>query len=60
MKLAIRVRTDVCGGHARELLSNGVAMGEVLARRYRIDSLLGEGHFTKAFLAKDLQENRPV
>eukprot|EP00913_Durusdinium_trenchii_P001035 g952.t2 len=60
-KLSIRVRRDICGGHARELLSaTGLSDGEVLAQRYKIMQLVGEGHFTKAFLAKDLQEDRFV
>lgn len=60
-KLSIRVRRDVCGGHAREQMSQqGLASGEVLAQRYRMVRLVGEGHFTKAYLAEDQKEHRQV
>lgn len=49
-KLSIRVRRDVCG----------LASGEVLAQRYRMVRLVGEGHFTKAYLAEDQKEHRQV
>lgn len=60
-KLSIRVRRDVCGGHAREQMSQqGLASGEILAQRYRMVRLVGEGHFTKAYLAEDQKEHRQV
>ncbi|CAJ1422123.1 unnamed protein product, partial [Effrenium voratum] len=59
--IRVRLRRDVCGGHAREQLSHmGLALGATLAQRYHIIQAVGEGHFTKAYMAKDLQENMPV
>eukprot|EP00439_Symbiodinium_sp_Y106_P080614 s1077_g19.t1 len=57
----MRLRRDICGGHAREQLSSfGLATGEVLAQRYQVEHPVGEGHFTKAFQARDLKEGRQV
>jgi serine/threonine protein kinase len=56
-KINVRVRRDVVGPHSREhsdmsrMLPVG---GEVLADKYRIQKLVGEGHFTKAYLAEDI------
>mmetsp|Transcript_31168 Transcript_31168/g.71987 ORF Transcript_31168/g.71987 Transcript_31168/m.71987 type:complete len:632 (+) Transcript_31168:114-2009(+) len=56
----VRLRRDVCGGHAREHFSKCLASGELLAQRYRVSHPIGEGHFTKAFDARDLKEDKQV
>eukprot|EP00930_Biecheleria_cincta_P032899 TRINITY_DN22791_c0_g1_i1.p1 TRINITY_DN22791_c0_g1~~TRINITY_DN22791_c0_g1_i1.p1 ORF type:complete len:652 (+),score=136.90 TRINITY_DN22791_c0_g1_i1:127-2082(+) len=59
--IKIRIRQDICGPHAREqTTSDRPSSGEVLAGRYRVSHVVGEGHFTKAFLAHDLKEDKPV
>lgn len=59
--IKIRIRRDICGPHAREqTTSDRPTSGEVLAGRYRMSHVVGEGHFTKAFLAHDLKEDKPV
>lgn len=59
--IKIRLRRDICGPHAREqTTSDRPTAGEVLAGRYRMSHVVGEGHFTKAFLAHDLKEDKPV
>lgn len=53
--IKVRVHRQVVGAHAREQ-NNGEGHplpGEVLAERYRVKHLVGEGHFTKAFMAED-------
>jgi len=52
----VRLRRDVVGSHARELKQHGgrLSANTVLADRYCVQEQLGEGHFTKAFLATDL------
>jgi len=54
----VRIRREIVGPHAREQSnSDGHPYdGEVLARRYRVRHAVGEGHFTKAFMAEDLQD----
>jgi len=59
--IKIRIRRDICGPHAREqATSDRPSSGELLAGRYRVSHVVGEGHFTKAFLAHDLKEDKPV
>eukprot|EP00419_Tripos_fusus_P047552 CAMPEP_0172815616 /NCGR_PEP_ID=MMETSP1075-20121228/11854_1 /TAXON_ID=2916 /ORGANISM="Ceratium fusus, Strain PA161109" /LENGTH=679 /DNA_ID=CAMNT_0013655469 /DNA_START=59 /DNA_END=2096 /DNA_ORIENTATION=- len=59
--LRLRVRRDVVGGHAREQrFGNNLSSGEIVAGRYCVQQLLGEGHFTKAFLSKDLTTGNHV
>mmetsp|Transcript_10064 Transcript_10064/g.22244 ORF Transcript_10064/g.22244 Transcript_10064/m.22244 type:complete len:705 (-) Transcript_10064:317-2431(-) len=55
--IQVRVRRETVGPHAREQ-NNSEARpypGEILAQRYGIKHLVGEGHFTKAYLAEDLR-----
>jgi len=53
--VSVRVRRNVVGPHAREQHNvERPILGEVLAGRYRLGTIVGEGHFTKAFLAEDL------
>mmetsp|Transcript_13405 Transcript_13405/g.31482 ORF Transcript_13405/g.31482 Transcript_13405/m.31482 type:complete len:653 (+) Transcript_13405:75-2033(+) len=61
-KINVRVRRDIVGPHARDHVSgNGVPQaGELIAGRYLCKILVGEGHFTKAFLADDLQTGQSV
>eukprot|EP00931_Biecheleriopsis_adriatica_P083889 TRINITY_DN5757_c0_g1_i1.p1 TRINITY_DN5757_c0_g1~~TRINITY_DN5757_c0_g1_i1.p1 ORF type:complete len:750 (-),score=172.32 TRINITY_DN5757_c0_g1_i1:87-2336(-) len=57
----VRVRRDICGPHAREQInSDRPFSGEILGQRYRISHMVGEGHFTKAFLAEDIKEGTSV
>jgi hypothetical protein len=59
--MAVRVRRDIVGPHARG--QNNLDRpfpNEVLRGRYRCRRCVGEGHFTKAFLADDLTEGVPV
>mmetsp|Transcript_320 Transcript_320/g.1107 ORF Transcript_320/g.1107 Transcript_320/m.1107 type:complete len:642 (-) Transcript_320:60-1985(-) len=60
--ICVRVRRDIVGPHARDHVSgSGIPQaGEVLAGRYLCKNLVGEGHFTKAFLADDLQTGQAV
>lgn len=59
--VSVRVRRDVVGPHAREQLHGDRPYpGDRLAGRYRIESAVGEGHFTKAFLAEDLKTGASV
>lgn len=54
--VAVRVRRDIVGPHAREQNhADRPYPGEVLAGRYQCKNVVGEGHFTKAFLAEDLK-----
>eukprot|EP00929_Paragymnodinium_shiwhaense_P001497 TRINITY_DN101721_c0_g1_i1.p1 TRINITY_DN101721_c0_g1~~TRINITY_DN101721_c0_g1_i1.p1 ORF type:complete len:787 (+),score=181.99 TRINITY_DN101721_c0_g1_i1:144-2504(+) len=54
--VAICVRRGVVGPHAREQnASSRVMSGTVLKGRYKIVEAIGEGNFTKAFLARDLR-----
>lgn len=51
----VRHRRDVVGPHAQEQHSMGRPLyGEILAGRYRVGEVVGEGHFTRAFAAEDL------
>lgn len=53
--VSVRVRRDIVGPHAREQTGGDTLYpGEILAGKYRVQSLVGQGHFTKAFLAEDL------
>lgn len=53
--VAVRVRRDIVGPHARDQNNaDRPYPGEILAGRYQCKTLVGEGHFTKAFLAEDL------
>jgi serine/threonine protein kinase len=59
--VAVRVRRDIVGPHAREQSNvDRPYTDELLARRYRCRSVVGEGHFTKAFLADDTKEGISV
>eukprot|EP00929_Paragymnodinium_shiwhaense_P007263 TRINITY_DN111199_c0_g1_i1.p1 TRINITY_DN111199_c0_g1~~TRINITY_DN111199_c0_g1_i1.p1 ORF type:complete len:740 (+),score=186.12 TRINITY_DN111199_c0_g1_i1:186-2405(+) len=58
--VCIRVRKDVVGAHSREQYHNRALCGSVLRNRYRIDQCCGEGHFTKAYAAMDLEEDKKV
>jgi len=58
--LRLRVRRDVIGGHAREQrFGNNLSSGELVAGRYCVQHLLGEGHFTKAFFVKRPDNRQP-
>lgn len=60
-KVAVRVRREVVGPHSRDLhYTDLLQPGEVLAQRYAIGALVGEGHFTKAYLAEDLKAGTSV
>jgi len=53
--LQIMVHSDLVGAHARETEGDKRPQHEeILANRYRIDTLVGQGHFTRAFLATDI------
>jgi len=54
----VRVRRETVGPHAREQnnIDGRPYSGETLAQRYRIKHVVGEGHFTKAYMAEDLQQ----
>lgn len=55
--VAVRVRREIVGAHAREYNNlDRPVRDEVLRRRYKCGPVVGEGHFTKAFLAEDLKE----
>jgi serine/threonine protein kinase len=59
--VSVRVRRDIVGSHAREQCHGDRPYpGEVLAGRYRVKNVVGEGHFTKAFLADDLTTGAQV
>jgi len=59
--IKVRVHRHIVGPHAREQIVNEpLHTDEVLAERYRIKNVVGEGHFTKAFLAEDLQDRVSV
>lgn len=59
--VSLRVRRDIVGPNAREHVANwGPSPGDVLAERYQCEGLIGQGHFTKAFLANDLQSGSLV
>lgn len=60
-EVAVLVRREVVGPHSRDLhYAEQLQPGEVMAQRYAIRTLLGEGHFTKAYLAGDLQTGASV
>eukprot|EP00931_Biecheleriopsis_adriatica_P063420 TRINITY_DN38407_c0_g1_i1.p1 TRINITY_DN38407_c0_g1~~TRINITY_DN38407_c0_g1_i1.p1 ORF type:complete len:733 (+),score=147.96 TRINITY_DN38407_c0_g1_i1:42-2201(+) len=55
------VRPGLVGDTARALIQSEKGMeGETLAGRYQVDSTLGAGNFTKAYLAKDLKKREMV
>eukprot|EP00927_Polykrikos_kofoidii_P054485 TRINITY_DN48898_c0_g1_i1.p1 TRINITY_DN48898_c0_g1~~TRINITY_DN48898_c0_g1_i1.p1 ORF type:complete len:804 (+),score=152.82 TRINITY_DN48898_c0_g1_i1:74-2485(+) len=57
----IRVVADLVGPHAREASRQERPwVGEVLSGRYRIESVVGAGHFTRALLAVDVTTNQRV
>lgn len=59
--VTVRVRRDIVGPHAREQCQgSGPVLGEMLRGRYCIVNLCGEGHFTKAYLAEDLDTDTQV
>jgi serine/threonine protein kinase len=59
--VSIRVRRDIVGSHAREQChGDRPYAGEVLAGRFRVKNSVGEGHFTKAYLADDLTTGAQV
>lgn len=60
--VSVRVRREIVGPHAREQNSfdSQLYPGEVLASRYRVQHSVGEGHFTKAYMAEDLKSESRV
>jgi len=59
--ISVRVRREVVGPHSREQCNVDCPLpGEVLAGRFRVQHCVGEGHFTKAFLAEDLTKGGSV
>jgi serine/threonine protein kinase len=57
----VRMRRGVVGPHARETIhGDRPHHGEILANKYRISRSVGEGHFTKAFLAEDTTSGTSV
>lgn len=57
----IMVHPDIVGLHARE--TEGVDRPhhqDILAEQYRVDELVGHGHFTRAFLATDITSGNRV
>jgi serine/threonine protein kinase len=57
----VRVVPDLVGPHARECSrQDRPYVTEVLAGRYKIISVCGAGHFTRALLATDLSTNSKV
>eukprot|EP00927_Polykrikos_kofoidii_P078605 TRINITY_DN7540_c0_g1_i2.p1 TRINITY_DN7540_c0_g1~~TRINITY_DN7540_c0_g1_i2.p1 ORF type:complete len:730 (+),score=125.18 TRINITY_DN7540_c0_g1_i2:113-2302(+) len=55
--ISVCIRRGVVGPHAREqTLAARDFVGETLRRRYRVLDVIGEGYFTKAFLARDLRD----
>lgn len=60
-KVTLQLRRDVVGPHARETIQGDRPYnGEVLAGKYRVGRSVGEGHFTKAFLAEDTSTGTSV
>mmetsp|Transcript_122438 Transcript_122438/g.305674 ORF Transcript_122438/g.305674 Transcript_122438/m.305674 type:complete len:710 (+) Transcript_122438:148-2277(+) len=58
----VRIRREIVGPHAREQSNcdGHPYVGEILAQRYRIKHQVGEGHFTKAFMAEDMRDGGSV
>lgn len=58
----LRIRRETVGVHAREQNNSEGRpySGEVLAGKYRVQRVVGEGHFTKAYLAEDLHAGGSV
>lgn len=57
----VTVHPNVCGSHARETEgARRPRYQEILAERYQLGALVGEGHFTRAFLAKDITSDTHV
>jgi len=57
----VRMRRGVVGPHARETIhGDRPHPGEILANKYRVSRTVGEGHFTKAYLAEDITTGTSV
>jgi len=55
--VAVRIRRDMVGPHSRERSNmDRPCPGEILAGKYRCGVAIGEGHFTRAFVAEDLTQ----
>jgi serine/threonine protein kinase len=59
--VSVRVRRDVVGQHAREHATvDRLSEGMLLRGRYSVEHSVGDGHFTKAYLAQDMQTGTDV
>lgn len=59
--VGLRLRRGIVGSYARERTTTVEPdRGEILAQRYEIKQVVGEGHFTKAFWALDQQTGTRV
>lgn len=57
----IHLRPGLVGSLARQRTKEvHPRLGEVLCKRYRIEHMVGSGHFTRAYLATDIDEDRKV
>eukprot|EP00930_Biecheleria_cincta_P059582 TRINITY_DN4528_c0_g1_i1.p1 TRINITY_DN4528_c0_g1~~TRINITY_DN4528_c0_g1_i1.p1 ORF type:complete len:729 (-),score=170.63 TRINITY_DN4528_c0_g1_i1:57-2243(-) len=57
----IHLRPGLVGTFARQRTKEvHPRLGEVLCKRFRIEHMVGSGHFTRAYLATDIEENRKV
>jgi len=57
----VTIHPGLVGSHARQASCHErQSVGEVLSGRYRIEHIVGAGHFAKAFLAHDIQTDKKV
>lgn len=57
----IHLRPGLVGSFARQRTKEvHPRLGEVLCKRFRIEHMVGSGHFTRAYLATDMDEDRKV
>eukprot|EP00811_Abedinium_folium_P025981 NODE_3761_length_1990_cov_5.369297.p1 GENE.NODE_3761_length_1990_cov_5.369297~~NODE_3761_length_1990_cov_5.369297.p1 ORF type:complete len:563 (-),score=157.14 NODE_3761_length_1990_cov_5.369297:138-1826(-) len=57
----LRLRHGIVGPHARESqLGDKPHVGDIIGTKYKIRDVVGQGHFTKAFLADDVTTHSPV